>query len=778
MARKAEPVCTIEPDCWVTISGGVDAACVGTGEDLSCYSYELELCSNSRDKVVCDATTGAYVPVGIVCCDNLGKGGCFTTCKLPLNSNHVDPDGGVLTSYKFRLYDGHGNIVVSEQFILHEDDVACGDDLQIKDLTTPPGDGTTDNIFCRNIQRCLPDLQLISPDGSITTNVTGDWATGWVFEVEDAASSQFLGDVTGSTVSLAHIPGDGEPVTMLEFDICALMDEFCPHPISSLSIVENGSVVSYTFDPGDGSGPVTTDIDFCALIAANCSDSLVPTVNADGSVTYLHTAIDGTEVPFTIPASSVVAPLVTGNVIATHTDGFGNTVNIEESVTVIVDDPAAGTFTYTNEAGVDVTVDYCNCPDGSLTLTDGVLTYTASDGNVYDIPLPVSVVAQVVTGNQIATHTDGNGNVVSIEESISTIVDNGGTFDYTNEAGDTVNVDFCDCPDGAISVAGSVITYTGSDGATSTADVCAIIDAECPETVTELVLAADGLSFTYTNEDGVDVVVPLATPELGGAEIVDNTDNTSTVTATDVDGNVTTGTVINNLLVNDGAYGTSRDIDPAADVLLTEEQPHDPAGWDYCGTLEEFGCPVYKSAVDGKFYTTPTPEQNYLYGATTGQIQGTMDLTDPANNGFNNTDYIYYNEQCRTITNNTACQLIIDLEFAMNQKIRMRLGSTVTVQAVMEFSIDGGASWSFAFNGLPLGMTHNDTAQPNITLQTSTANSRHLPRQAVLDCGESVDLCFRLGHRMTVNQLESDSAFALADLQGEVVIGMRQMCGH
>ena len=58
--------------------------------------------------------------------------------------------------------------------------------------------------------------------------------------------------------------------------------------------------------------------------------------------------------------------------------------------------------------------------------------------------------------------------------------------------------------------------------------------------------------------------------------------------------------------VNDGAYGSSRPI-ADGDILLTEEQPHDPAGWPLDAALcpVEDGKPVYKSAIDGKFYVEP-----------------------------------------------------------------------------------------------------------------------------------------------------------------------------
>lgn len=88
---------------------------------------------------------------------------------------------------------------------------------------------------------------------------------------------------------------------------------------------------------------------------------------------------------------------------------------------------------------------------------------------------------------------------------------------------------------------------------------------------------------------------------------VDNDDNTSTVTHDNGAGGTPVAvTYINDLLVNSGGFGNSRSIVPGSDVLQTEEQPHDPAGWpifpgDLCDLEEQE--PVFKSAVDGKYYT-------------------------------------------------------------------------------------------------------------------------------------------------------------------------------
>lgn len=107
--------------------------------------------------------------------------------------------------------------------------------------------------------------------------------------------------------------------------------------------------------------------------------------------------------------------------------GGSCTIKIEKPVngetnTNIVDN-GDGTFTYTNEDGVPVTVDMCTCGQSSMVDNgDGTYTYTDADGNETVI-------------------SAGGG-----AETPTTLVDDtatDGTFTYTNEDGTDVTVDIC-----------------------------------------------------------------------------------------------------------------------------------------------------------------------------------------------------------------------------------------------------------------------------------------------------------------------------------------------
>lgn len=111
-------------------------------------------------------------------------------------------------------------------------------------------------------------------------------------------------------------------------------------------------------------------------------------------------------------------------------------------------------------------------------------------------------------------------------------------------------------------------------------------------------------ALVYKNPDG-KLVVPAAPATVADVDsIIDNGDNTSTVMATDDQGNATTGTVLNDLLVNNGAYGVSRSVAPAADIFLTENNVADGTNTDPACTT-----PVEKLA-DGSLASAAN--QNYV----------------------------------------------------------------------------------------------------------------------------------------------------------------------
>ena len=84
----------------------------------------------------------------------------------------------------------------------------------------------------------------------------------------------------------------------------------------------------------------------------------------------------------------------------------------------------------------------------------------------------------------IATHTSGDGTVTQIEETVTTLVDNGdGTFTYTSEDGTTTTYDETTTTI-ALSTDNQTIEYVDENGVQTDLNLCAAVDS-C-ETVTSL----------------------------------------------------------------------------------------------------------------------------------------------------------------------------------------------------------------------------------------------------------------------------------------------------
>lgn len=105
--------------------------------------------------------------------------------------------------------------------------------------------------------------------------------------------------------------------------------------------------------------------------------------------------------------------------------------------------------------------------DASLDLSDPlvptlVITYVNEDGSQLPIEVPLSVLLDDTDTTYTFTETDG------------------------------------------------VLTISGSDGSSTALDLCAIIQANCPETVTSISYDPNTLSITYTDEEGEDTVLNLS----------------------------------------------------------------------------------------------------------------------------------------------------------------------------------------------------------------------------------------------------------------------------
>ena len=138
----------------------------------------------------------------------------------------------------------------------------------------------------------------------------------------------------------------------------------------------------------------------------------------------------------------------------------------------------------------------------------------------------------------IATHTSGDGTVTAIEETVTTLVDNGdGTFTYTSEDGSTTTYDETTTTI-SLNSDGSSVDYVDEDGVTTTLNLCNVVD-NC-ETVTSLAFNTVTNQLEYIDENGNTNVVTL-----GNLVSVVSDDNTNTsvqtiATHTSGDGTVTT----------------------------------------------------------------------------------------------------------------------------------------------------------------------------------------------------------------------------------------------
>lgn len=106
----------------------------------------------------------------------------------------------------------------------------------------------------------------------------------------------------------------------------------------------------------------------------------------------------------------------------TLTIGITNGNNDTVDLATLIDDADANV---TNEIQILTSV------DGSVTLTQ--------NSNDYDLSVPletVTSVANTIVGNKIADYTNESGTITTINETVSTLVDNGnGSYTYTDENG-------------------------------------------------------------------------------------------------------------------------------------------------------------------------------------------------------------------------------------------------------------------------------------------------------------------------------------------------------
>ncbi|MBL7472756.1 hypothetical protein [Robertkochia sediminum] len=512
--------------------------------------------------------------------------------------------------------------------------------------------------------------------------------------------------ISGGELVYTNEDGDNPTVPLISSDadnnIIVGTDGALYLNVADVSVAET---VTNLVDNGDGTITYTNEENTAQTISK--SD-----ITDNGNGTYTFTNGDGTDV--TINTNGVVITnTFDGNLVATVTDAGGNVVEIDETVTNLVV-AANGTFTYTNEAGVPVTFDakiasFTDNLDGTYTLTDdngvtviidtnntvtnltdnndGLITYTNEAGDVQtvsksdvtdngdgtytftngdgsDVTINTNGVAitNTIGGNLIATITDASGTVVEIDETVTTLLDNGdGTFTHTSEDGtveifDAKSATVLDNTDGTYTITddfGTEITidtnetvttlglntsaelvYANEDGTNvnvplisgqANNDIVAgtdgglylnVASVTIAETVTNLVDNGDG-TFTYTNENGVG-------QDVSKADITANPDGTYTFTNNDG-----TDVTINTTTVVDNGNGTSTitAVDGTSVIVDNNGDDVDDADNDPTNELSDL-------ALTGNQLTLT----NAATGATGVDLVGYLDNTDEQTLNLNGTD--------------------------------------------------------------------------------------------------------------------------------------------
>jgi len=268
--------------------------------------------------------------------------------------------------------------------------------------------------------------------------------------------------------------------------------------MQTLTAVDNGNGTLTLNMTGDPSPEL---IDICNIVSTHCNTDL--TVSPTGLVTFTDNAGNNFSFNLTSPAA--------GNDLT-----YNNGLYFDETVTALSYNPTTHALSYVNEAGATNTI---TLDVAGLTFNAGTntLTYTAENGVVTNIVLPADVVTTItntIAGNRIATYTNENGVAVDIDETITTIVNNGdGTYTYTNEAGATATFPAQANTDTRLSL--SVVNdslrvdvvniVTGATVSTSYIDN--VINH--PDVLTTLAYNSTTHTLTYTDENGGTTNLPL-----------------------------------------------------------------------------------------------------------------------------------------------------------------------------------------------------------------------------------------------------------------------------
>ncbi|NNL90895.1 MAG: hypothetical protein HKO66_01555, partial [Saprospiraceae bacterium] len=358
----------------------------------------------------------------------------------------------------------------------------------------------------------------------IATHTSGDGTTE---EIEETVTSIIYND-TNSRIEYTDENGTVNNVDLTGL-LSAASDE---NSATSTNLIA-------THTSGDG---VTTNIEETVTSLS---------LNAFNELEY----IDETGTTNQVDISGLVSDMTDENAntnvhtIATHTSGNGTTIDIDETVTALSYDDANTRIQYVDENGVTNNVDLTGLLSsatdnnsatnvkliGTHTSGDGVTTnfeetvtsisyntstsqieYTDENGTVNSVDMS-DLASDMIDDNSntnvqtIATHTSGDGITTAIEETITSLSDNGnGTYTFTSENGTTTTFDGEAETLTTISLAANNTSfdYYDENGNLTNVDMCTAVQ-NC-ETLTSLSFDTNTNTLTYVDEDGTSNNISLS----------------------------------------------------------------------------------------------------------------------------------------------------------------------------------------------------------------------------------------------------------------------------
>ncbi|WP_424001784.1 hypothetical protein [Maribacter sp. IgM3_T14_3] len=314
---------------------------------------------------------------------------------------------------------------------------------------------------------------------------------------------------------------DGTLTYTDEDGVATIIDVANLETLTTIALNADNTNIDYTDEDG-----LVTQLDLSAIVA-NLEALTTVVANTDGTFTYtdedgIDTIIDVTDLEtlttIALNADDTNIDYTDEDGLVTQLDLSAIVANLEALTTVVAN--TDGTFTYTDEDGVDTIIDVTDLETLTtiaLNADDTNIDYTDEDGLVTQLDLS-AIVANLEALTTVVANTDG-------------------TFTYTDEDGVDTIIDVTDLETLttiALNADNTNIDYTDEDGLVTQLDLSAIVANL--EALTTVVANTDG-TFTYTDEDGIDTIIDVTDLETL-TTIALNADDTN-IDYTDEDGLVT-----------------------------------------------------------------------------------------------------------------------------------------------------------------------------------------------------------------------------------------------